>query len=122
MKREPAAPAAGYASRHRNPEGAAHRASNRTTILAKFDSTATMHPLPVGSLKALVSARRATLFGGTCFGRTTIGGDHMPAERSVLLALRTDGRNKATLWRAIERDFDLEEAGSAALKLVSRGW
>lgn len=34
----------------------------------------------------------------------------MPVERSVLLALKTDGRIRATLWRAIERDFDLEEA------------
>jgi CPA1 family monovalent cation:H+ antiporter len=31
-------------------------------------------------------------------------------ERSVLLALRSDGRINATLLRAIERDFDLEEA------------
>jgi Na+/H+ antiporter len=31
-------------------------------------------------------------------------------ERSVLLSLRRDGRLNATLLRAIERDFDLEEA------------
>ena len=31
-------------------------------------------------------------------------------ERSVLLALRSDGRINATLLRTIERDFDLEEA------------
>jgi CPA1 family monovalent cation:H+ antiporter len=31
-------------------------------------------------------------------------------ERSVLLSLRRDGRVNATLLRAIERDFDLEEA------------
>jgi CPA1 family monovalent cation:H+ antiporter len=31
-------------------------------------------------------------------------------ERSVILALRSDGRINATLLRAIERDFDLEEA------------
>ena len=31
-------------------------------------------------------------------------------ERSVLLALRREGRINATLLRTIERDFDLEEA------------
>ena len=31
-------------------------------------------------------------------------------ERSVLLSLRRDGRINATVLRAIERDFDLEEA------------
>jgi NhaP-type Na+/H+ or K+/H+ antiporter len=34
----------------------------------------------------------------------------LAVERSVLLALRSDGRINATLLRAIERDFDLEEA------------
>jgi CPA1 family monovalent cation:H+ antiporter len=31
-------------------------------------------------------------------------------ERSVLLSLRRDGRINATVLRAIERDFDLEDA------------
>jgi NhaP-type Na+/H+ or K+/H+ antiporter len=34
----------------------------------------------------------------------------LDVERSVLLTLRRDGRINATLLRAIERDFDLEEA------------
>jgi CPA1 family monovalent cation:H+ antiporter len=34
----------------------------------------------------------------------------LAVERSVLLALRRDGRINATLLRTIERDFDLEEA------------
>jgi CPA1 family monovalent cation:H+ antiporter len=34
----------------------------------------------------------------------------LDVERSALLALRRDGRINATLLRAIERDFDLEEA------------
>jgi Na+/H+ antiporter len=36
--------------------------------------------------------------------------DLIGVERSALLALRRDGRINATLLRAIERDFDLEEA------------
>jgi CPA1 family monovalent cation:H+ antiporter len=31
-------------------------------------------------------------------------------ERSVLMSLRRDGRINATVLRAVERDFDLEEA------------
>jgi CPA1 family monovalent cation:H+ antiporter len=34
----------------------------------------------------------------------------LSVERSVLLALRRDGRINAPLLRTIERDFDLEEA------------
>ena len=40
-------------------------------------------------------------------------------ERSVLLALRSDGRINATLLRAIERDFDLEEAQAQWLLSMS---
>ena len=64
-----------------------------------------------GGLKALS-------FGEAChvvrrhiaLDEARFGGDHMPVEQSVLLALSSDGRINATLLRAIERDFDLEEA------------